>query len=31
MLKKGIFDPYKQKFLGLQSDVLARPLMVAKT
>ena len=31
MLKKGFFDPYKQKFLGLQSGVLAPPLMLAKT
>ena len=31
MLKKGVFDPYKQKFLGLQSDILAPPLMLAKT
>ena len=31
ILKKGFFDPYKQKFLGLQSDVLAPPLMLAKT
>ena len=31
MLKKGFFDPYKQKFLGLQSGVQAPPLMLAKT
>ena len=31
ILKKGFFDPYKQKFLGLQSDVQAPPLMLAKT
>ena len=31
ILKKGVFDPYKQKFLGLQPDVQAPPLMLAKT
>ena len=29
MLKKGFFDPYKQKFLGLTSDVQQPPLMLA--
>ena len=31
ILKKGFFDPYKQKFLGLTSDVQKPPLMLAKT
>ena len=31
MLKKGVFDPYKQKLLVLQSGVQAPPLMLAKT
>ncbi len=31
ILKKGFFDPYKQKFLGLTSDVQKPPMMLAKT
>ena len=31
ILKKGVFYPYKQNFLELQSDVQEPPLMLAKT
>ena len=31
ILKKGFLDHYKQKFLGLHSNVQAPPLMLAKT
>ena len=31
ILKKEFFEPYKQKFLGLPSDVQKPPLRLAKT